>query len=1071
MPSWQVQPKQGKDIRCPPIKEEPKIIWQDTHVAILAKGAGWIVAISRDMEQNKVYDKLLRDSGITDCSELVTSGKCEHLCHYIALRFKEDKSFKLSNDLRYEWGIAHRLDVDTSGALMIGKTAEGFHYLRESFKQHEVFKEYICLVHGSLEHNQGEINYPIYWDEGSNTSYIHPRGDWAKTYYYVTARYRLKGESKIFSLCRVVIVTGRTHQIRLHMASIGHPLVSDSKYNYRNYKTDSMWCPRLFLHAWRLGFHTFEYEWQEVRTSLAPDLARSLRTLDEIKLDAKRPDAPSCRMVQKEAPEHISSTLNGVPPVYQTGKLSMKLAKPPSSCPQLKSLNKNKLQLPKVVLPKLGPPPVELPPVEPDEHKQHVEPCKNYRPALLQVPPPPNQPPELAERTSAPTNLCLNWPSARPPSSLPPGQSVQAPSHRSQDSKSKSELAASLENLEDVIRDVAMQILLGAPKCQMTVGSMGNNADMAPLLQKMGPDRPKLSMLLRQRPETFSFFGDGPASRVVRLSQRALALSRQEQLDHIDTMNKKRAEEAWKEPEAKQASLRSNRPLQPPTRAKQRAPWALEDWNMEEECTQLLSMGFDRSVAMQALRTNRGDMIEALDQLSMQNVTAAVASRSLVAQQDEMRIEGHTRGGKTKADEDYILKKILEESEREERERQRCKSLEDEALQSALAESKQETGTISSDLEEVLEQSKRIEDERREKMRQQEEEEQNVLEQSKRMEDERRAKMKRQQEEEDEDMQRALSESKRLFELFHAVDDEEALLDSILFCSSAGDVQGSSSTSGPAFASTPSSPAFLQSETQEENDRDLAQLRAAIQASYNKFAAGETDDDDEEIVFEQHVMTDSQAHAAHAMGFQDVPPALMWLGGEEASMVDETTEVAGSDCEQRCADFDAPARRSYSEGLDAPGVQLVQAVSSLNEYHSNVASGSDRDHQCYDSQAPSRSSMDLDELPEFFQPAKTASSIDDCVQGRDSAEGRVGDESGLKCFFVKRHAELGVETDVDVLWEILSQLGDGELDDQQALNMWFGYAEDETLRTELLQLVRDYGQARCLLRHSGNGSV
>ncbi|CAJ1364425.1 unnamed protein product, partial [Effrenium voratum] len=275
---------------------------EDKHMAVLSKSAGWIVAISRHKEQNKYFDKLLQESAVREAKELVDSGRCEHLCHFIALKFKEDSSFQLSNNLSCEWGIAHRLDVDTSGAIMIGKTAEGFRHLREAFSSHVVFKEYLCLVHGAVKESSGEVNQPILWDCSTNTSCISSSGDWAQTFFTRVGHYRLKGGNQVFSLCRIVIVTGRTHQIRVHMASIGHPLVSDGKYNSKN-KTDLMWCPRMFLHAWRLGFYDLFYTWQEVRTSLPSDLRKALRMLSEIKIDVMRPDDPSCRVIHASRPQ------------------------------------------------------------------------------------------------------------------------------------------------------------------------------------------------------------------------------------------------------------------------------------------------------------------------------------------------------------------------------------------------------------------------------------------------------------------------------------------------------------------------------------------------------------------------------------------------------------------------------------------------------------------------------------------------------------------------------------------------------------------------------------------------
>ncbi|CAE8603131.1 unnamed protein product, partial [Polarella glacialis] len=371
------------------VKEEPRIIWEDRHVAVLSKGPGWIVAVNRSLPQNKLYVSMLQSKGISDVQQLLDSGTCEHLCHYILLKFKDNSEFALSQSIHHEFGIAHRLDVDTSGAIMVGKTEEGFAHLRQAFSTHKVFKEYVCLVHGAVKQDCGEVDLPIAWDEPTNTSYISQQhGKWAKSIYTVQGRYRLKGGSKIFTLCRVVIITGRTHQIRLHMSSIGHPLVSDNKYN-KSCRTDLMWCPRMFLHAWRIGFTDYGNQFQEVRSSLTPDLAASLRTLQEIRLDLAQPDAPSLRIVRsgKSQKENIRNALNDERPVFATGQVTQQ--ERPEDLKDLRDLKDKEsrymrlaaLELPPVVLPEIRPQ------KQPVQHEQNY-----YSPVHFDSPLPSNSP-------------------------------------------------------------------------------------------------------------------------------------------------------------------------------------------------------------------------------------------------------------------------------------------------------------------------------------------------------------------------------------------------------------------------------------------------------------------------------------------------------------------------------------------------------------------------------------------------------------------------------------------------------------------------------------------------------
>lgn len=149
-------------------------------------------------------------------------------------------------------GVVHRLDALTSGAMVLAKTQEAYASLVDQFRQRLVKKEYLALVEGEVETEEGEISGRI----GR-----HPRRPWrmqishggkeAHTEFQVLSR----GQGK--SLLLVRPRTGRTHQIRLHLAAIGHPVVGDPIYgNARE---------QLFLHSWRLGFqHPGKGRWLEL---------------------------------------------------------------------------------------------------------------------------------------------------------------------------------------------------------------------------------------------------------------------------------------------------------------------------------------------------------------------------------------------------------------------------------------------------------------------------------------------------------------------------------------------------------------------------------------------------------------------------------------------------------------------------------------------------------------------------------------------------------------------------------------------------------------------------------------
>jgi 23S rRNA pseudouridine1911/1915/1917 synthase len=183
-------------------------------------------------------------------------------------------------------GIAHRLDKETSGALVIARTPEVLEGLLLQFKQREVEKEYVALVHGLLEPKVGVIHLPI----GRLTTNRHRfgvrvEGKVAQTAYQVVSGLRMRQDvleyqdyKDGFSLVHARPKTGRTHQIRVHLTHIGHPLVADALYGgKKRLQADLRWCGRHFLHAGKIRFvHPVTKLDCEVEAPLDADLKASL---------------------------------------------------------------------------------------------------------------------------------------------------------------------------------------------------------------------------------------------------------------------------------------------------------------------------------------------------------------------------------------------------------------------------------------------------------------------------------------------------------------------------------------------------------------------------------------------------------------------------------------------------------------------------------------------------------------------------------------------------------------------------------------------------------------------------
>ncbi len=146
-------------------------------------------------------------------------------------------------------GIVHRLDKETSGVMVAAKSDAAYMELSRSFAERKIDKEYLALVVGKPKLRSGTIDEPIGRHPVHRVKMaVNPRGRAARTDWEIVEAF---GES--FSLLGLKIHTGRTHQIRVHLAHIGHPVVGDPVYG-KKAKTDSIEAKRTMLHARRLGF-------------------------------------------------------------------------------------------------------------------------------------------------------------------------------------------------------------------------------------------------------------------------------------------------------------------------------------------------------------------------------------------------------------------------------------------------------------------------------------------------------------------------------------------------------------------------------------------------------------------------------------------------------------------------------------------------------------------------------------------------------------------------------------------------------------------------------------------------
>jgi len=173
-------------------------------------------------------------------------------------------------------GIVHRLDRDTSGLILVAKNEHVRRALQRQFKARQVRKVYVALLEGHVQPAHGRIEAPLGRDPRHRQRMaVVPGGREAITEYRLLASFAGGG----YSLVEAEPKTGRTHQIRVHLASIGHPVVGDRIYGRRRTRLP---IPRQFLHAQRLGFtHPLTGQPLEFEAPLPDDLAAVLRLLEQ----------------------------------------------------------------------------------------------------------------------------------------------------------------------------------------------------------------------------------------------------------------------------------------------------------------------------------------------------------------------------------------------------------------------------------------------------------------------------------------------------------------------------------------------------------------------------------------------------------------------------------------------------------------------------------------------------------------------------------------------------------------------------------------------------------------------
>ncbi len=276
------------------------ILYQDADITVIRKPSGVVVNIAETVKEETIQDWF---ADVVKIGDQVEAPEWQSL---VPADFSPE--YGSPEEIYAErGGVVHRLDKETSGVMVLANNPGALVELLRQFRTREVAKMYTCLVHGKFQITEDVLSIPLGRSGQNRTKFaVDAEGRAAETHYKVVEFYpdldiekvaqeeialggaptrnlrkKLQRVYQGFSLVQCWPKTGRTHQIRVHMSVIKHPIVADETYlGHKRHTLDLFWCPRLFLHATELEFiHPRTKEAMKFEDTLPEELEKVLKYL------------------------------------------------------------------------------------------------------------------------------------------------------------------------------------------------------------------------------------------------------------------------------------------------------------------------------------------------------------------------------------------------------------------------------------------------------------------------------------------------------------------------------------------------------------------------------------------------------------------------------------------------------------------------------------------------------------------------------------------------------------------------------------------------------------------------